>query len=435
MSVKSSTLTCSPEVVTKRSKSSKKDIDLEAKIKMLECEDNIYIKGQGGVGKTYLINKYVERYSMRYSIAKTAPTGVAALNIGGSTLHSFFGIGLGKGDPQKILNKVRTRTDARDRIRNTDILIIDEISMVGADFLQLLDYVSKGIRRSEKPFGGMRLIVSGDFLQLSPINDDYAFNSSVWLDCNFKVIKMTTPYRFDDVSYWEMLNRIRVGAPTESDIADLYEKVQDYKRYVKGEMGEIKPTIIHSHRKDVDDINTENLDKLESTSRTYKAIDSMTMGVLDTDIYDEVLKNVAPKELTLKVGAQVMLTKNLALEIGLCNGSRGVVKKLNEDTVKVLFKNGVNLDIPVYPAEVEISGSKVTRSQIPLILAYALTIHKIQGATVDFCVMNLGSSIFCPGQAYVALSRVRNWDSLLLTSFLPTSIKADPTAIKFDESL
>lgn len=394
----------------------------------MDSKRNVFLCGPGGTGKTYDINEYVK--TAEGIIGKTAYTGVAALNIGGSTLHSWFGVGLAHGDPLRILNKVYKRKDVVEKIKATQVLIIDEISMVGKNFFELLSYIAQNIRHSKQPFGGMRLIVSGDFLQLPPIDDEWVFKSDVWTACRFKVVRYEKFYRFTDQSYADMLTRIRVGMPTEDDIETLKNKIKDYKHYLDVmEDNPIKPTIIFSYRKDVEEINNRNLQKLTTKEVVYKAVDSKA------HTFDDVLEHTAPKELRLKVGAQVMLTKNLSLEEGLCNGSRGVVVSTARDTVEVLFKNGMRLHLEAFVSDCEINGVKVSRSQIPLILAYALTIHKVQGSTIDFCVINLGPSIFCDGQAYVALSRVRSWDSLLLTSFIPESIKCNGEALEFLNSL
>lgn len=398
-------------------------------VKSLKGSRNIFIHGPGGCGKTFLINEYIKNTTR--IVGKTAFTGVAALNIGGSTLHSFFGVGLAKGTREKILVKVMKRKDVKLKICNTEILIIDEISMVGKNFFELLDYIAQNVRNCNKPFGGIKIIASGDFLQLPPIDDEFVFNSEVWKSCNFKIIKMEKFYRFTDQSYIEMLSRARVGQCTNKDHDDLKQKVKDYHLFLKNVQNEkIKPTIIFSHRKDVDEINSRNLEKLDSKPVTYTCNDSHV-----SPLYEEVLQHVAPKSIVLKEGAQVMLTKNLDLEMGLCNGSRGVVLETNPESVLVLFKNGIQMEIVYYPSETEINNKKVVRSHIPLILAYALTIHKVQGATIDFCVINLGPTIFADGQAYVALSRVRSWDSLLLTCFSPESFKTSKEALTFIESL
>lgn len=406
---------------------------------ILETDENILLIGPGGSGKSYLIKEMTRVYRDRGRIIETtAATGIAAININGTTLHRFFGIGLGQGTPEQLIGSIRKNKPALKRIKTTQILVIDEISMVGAVLFNKLNSIAKFVRKNDKPFGGMRLILAGDFLQLCPVKDEWIFTSSEWDGLNLKVLFMNEPKRFNDIEFYNTLMRIRKGQPSLSDIVKLKDRVKAYNDYLtSSDSVSVKPTILYSLKCDVDTINRSEMDKLSEKSFQYEAVDTFTpleKGVT-IDYYKAILDDLSPKTLTLKVGAQVMITRNLDVDSQICNGTRAVIAELYPDSISVKLRDGQDIILDRCQFTFEDNRGSVSRSQFPLILAYAITIHKSQGSTLDFCVVDLGPDIFSPGQAYVALSRVRNWNSLLLCAFHRKSIKADPQALKYIGSL
>lgn len=391
---------------------------------------NLFLTGQAGTGKTYLIKEMEKEWiknGSKYAIL--CPTGVAAVSIGGNTLHRWFGIGLGRGSGDDLLKACRKKVGITKKIREVDIIVIDEISMVSADLLEKLNYICQQVRRSVLIFGGIRMVISGDFLQLPPIDGEFAFKSPIWQDFDFEVKMLTEPKRFNDPSYWKMLMRARSGFLKRKDVARLNERVQAFKN---GEhlASPIKPTMLYSYRADVDAINKSELDKIKEKEWWYYAVDDA-----EGEKSKSLLDATAPAAICLKKGAQVMCTSNLDLEAGICNGSRGIVVECSTDNVRVLFKNGQEYDITVVEWEVEDFNTKIRRSQIPLSLAWALTVHKSQSLTIDCVLLSLDHTIFSPGQCYVALSRTRSYSSLYLQAFTEKAIFCSPEAKKFYEEL
>lgn len=414
---------------------------------------NILIHGPGGCGKSYIIKDIVSKITR--NVAITAATGVAAINIGGTTLHRFFGVGLCKGTVDEICGRVHKNYQARKRIKQVDLLVIDEISMIGASFFDTLNCVAQHVRKSTLPFGGIRLVVSGDFLQLAPIGDQWIFTSETWKKCNFRVCHVTEPKRFTDVTFYNMLMRARTGNLTQTDIKSLVKCVERYNEYIKQNAAStaastatgaatplitVKPTILYSLKKEVNQINTQEMAKIKHPERTYRSVDSIVpliqkhgsaAATATLDYYKPLLDDMAPEHLILKVGCQVMLTWNLDIANNLCNGTRGVVEELLDQTVFIRTLSGQHIAIERMSFTIDDKQASVTRNQFPLIVAFAMTIHRAQGSTLDFCIVDIGPDVFATGQAYVGLSRARNWEALLLSSFSSKSVKADKDALAY----
>ena len=408
---------------------------------------NVLIIGPGGTGKSYIIkNLLLKAKDKNIKIEATASTGVAAVNINGTTLHRFFGVGLCQGHIDNIIRKVMKNYDATQRITNTKILFIDEISMIGAELFDKLDQVAKYIRKNNEPFGGIKLILSGDFLQLPPVKDKWIFLSNIWEKLQFKLFFLKEPKRYNDLEFYDMLMRAREGVLTQNDIGKIIERTKAYDIYINNnnnddvEKNIVKPTILYSQRIDVDFINKNEINKLSSDIHLYNAHDFVLPNDekcdqifldISTEKYKQELDYLAPVILELKIGTQVMITRNLNVEEGICNGTRAVVTELNTETITVKTCSGIELLISPVIFSFEDKDIKICRKQLPIIVAFALTIHKSQGSTIDFCIIDLGPTIFSPGQGYVALSRVRDWNSLLINGFLRKSIKADKKAIEY----
>jgi ATP-dependent DNA helicase PIF1 len=403
--------------------------------------DNIYISGRAGSGKSVILkeiyNKCKETLS-KDSFYITSTTGISAYNIGGRTIHSWAGVILPSyvKNPHQLLKSCVKRIlldfQKKKRWKSTKVLLIDEISMLGASYLELLNAIAKEVRHNNLPFGGIRIVASGDFLQLPPVNDAFCFESDVWSDLKLKNFKLQTEWRFDDSIYANLLKRARVGELSKVD-SDLLKS-----RLVKNfKMDEIFPTILYPRNEDVEKINKDKLDSIPIDAVIYrsldKVIDKETGAEVSTRIPDEISNEfICETMVKLKVNAQVMLIANLDVTNGLTNGSRGVVKEIKGEGVVVKFINGVEVTISSYTFEIDDDDYKYTRTVIPLKLAYAISIHKSQSLTVDCILVDVGYKIFCPGQAYVALSRCRNLKSLYISSFLQNKIYPDETALEYE---
>jgi ATP-dependent DNA helicase PIF1 len=425
------------------------DKTLEKLYLAIENGQSVILHSAGGCGKSHILRALATHFAnLGKKVCCTATTGIAAINlsvpgvgIAGSTLHSWAGVGLADAPPQKLAARVRHDERARKRWKDTDILIIDEISMAGGEFLDKIDFVGRDIRREKsKPFGGLQIVFSGDFLQLPPVKDKFAFESFAWKEMDISPFILEEPKRYEDINWFQMLLRFRKAEHTSDDIKFLRTRVAAYQDYLKNidtSLKVVKPTVLYSKKIDVEYQNNQELEKLPGAYKEFPSIDTFQGFNLHAkyDHYMKPLEDVIPKLIYLKVGAQVMLKANLDIEGGLANGSRGVVVELLSDSVKVKWINGLITIVSLHVWMQEDKDGKASRTQIPLILAWALTIHKVQGSTLDYAICDVGPSIFCPGQAYVALSRVRSSDGLLLSDFYPASIKADLTALEYVKSL
>jgi ATP-dependent DNA helicase PIF1 len=413
---------------------------------------NIFLTGPGGTGKTYVIHTIQSELEARgKKVAITALTGCAALLLGhhAKTIHSWAGIGLGKDDALKLVAGIRKYGyKAVRRWLTTHVLIIDEISMMTADIFEKLNFVGQSIRKNTKPFGGIQVILVGDFFQLPPVNKDstpqkFVFESSTWKDVIHKVIALTKIQRQSDPVFHEILAEAREGKLGKKSM-EILMKRQGLEWHTQ----KIKPTLLFSRRAEVDMINDQNLRALKGPERVFEAktvFDATAMKGLSADSPD-VVKAVAKLDrdapykqtLSLRVGAQVMLVYNLDQEVGLVNGSRGVVEGFTDTlpSLPLVLFQGHAAPIPVgeqtWESE-EIEGVK--RAQIPLMIAYAITIHKAQGSTLNCALIDIGPRTFEVGQAYVALSRVKSLDSLYVHELDPLACKAHPKVVEFYKGL
>jgi len=421
---------------------------------------NVFLTGPGGTGKTFAINKLIEECTARGIVfAATATTAAAALNFpGGRTLHSFSGIKLGR-EPKEVLAK-NVLPPTRKKIKETTVLIIDEISMLGKGTIEKIDYVLKMVRKDhDYAFGGITVIASGDFLQLPPVEDEYAFASPVWEEFNFKTIVFNKPHRFVDQNYFKMLQRIRYGIPSKNDILRLsYRNYREYDILPTDSL--IKPTKLYSRTTDVMNENMRELEKIQFPKKTYIAEDSIIYRKNNIDLeinklsgeelgefvenkvsmkvsdYAAILDDMVDRSVHLKDTAQSMLIYNLNPELGYVNGSRCVIKTMTNTGVYATFIDGNTIHVGYNVWERRIKGNIwIQRKQIPFILGYALTIHKCQGATLDCAEIDLGPSVFANSQAYVAISRVRTLEGLYLSNFIKQSIKSDPKAVEFTRKI
>lgn len=400
---------------------------------------NVLITGPAGVGKSFVLSKICEAFTAKgRTYAITASTGASAVLIEGMTLHRWAGIGLGTKTAQQLAKDIINSSypQARDHWKSTDCLIIDEVSMIDADLFEKLEMIGRLVRKNNAPFGGLQVILCGDFAQLPPVKSigGFCFQSKIWPtvippDAH---VSLTKIIRQTDADFKAALMEIRVG------LINL-----PAQRLLRGRVGAtvgtdlIRPTVLLSNRAEVDSQNQDKLDQLPGSHEEYRAIDKFEPYYIGSDIPDIIERMnrdmQARETLELKVGAQVMLIYNHSNE--LVNGSRGVITGFQLGMPRVLFLDGSELIVKRHPWKVKISDSQYfIRLQIPLILAWVSTIHKCQGATLD-CVEVDISKCFEYGQAYVALSRVRNLKGMSLRSGDLSRITASPVVRKFYSSI
>ncbi|KAH8412320.1 hypothetical protein KR009_001244 [Drosophila setifemur] len=393
---------------------------------------NVFFTGSAGTGKSFLLRRIISALPPDGTIA-TASTGVAACLIGGTTLHAFAGIGGGDATMQRCL-ELASRPVSAQTWRKCKRLIIDEISMVDGQFFEKIEAVARHIRRNERPFGGIQLILCGDFLQLPPVikvefgaaqnaapQQRFCFQSSAWESCIQCVYELKQVHRQSDPEFVKILNHLRIGHVNETITTRL---AATSKQRIEG--NGILATQLCSHTNDANSINESKLENLTGDKVLFRADDS-DAGM--TKQLDQQIQ--APSQLFLKVNAQVMLLKNVNISNGLVNGARGVVVRMDKDLPVVRFKNNQE-----YVCKHEkwiiktATGGIVTRRQVPLKLAWAFSIHKSQGLTLDCVEMSL-SKVFEAGQAYVALSRAKSLQSIRILDFDAKQVWANPQVLQF----
>ncbi|KAJ8406372.1 hypothetical protein AAFF_G00306030 [Aldrovandia affinis] len=392
---------------------------------------NVFFTGSAGTGKSFLLKRIVGSLPPKSTFA-TASTGVAACHIGGTTLHSFAGIGSGSAPLEQCL-ELAQRPGVLQHWTSCRHLIIDEISMVEAQFFDKLETIARSVRRSTEPFGGIQLIVCGDFLQLPPVTKgkdrpNFCFQAKSWRKCIHMNLELMDVHRQTDQAFISLLQAVRVGRATEEVTAKLLKSA-----YHSIERDGILATRLCTHKDDVELTNENKLELLPGTARVFEAVDSDPQLVSTIDAQSPV-----GRVLQLKVGAQVMLTKNLNVEKGLVNGARGVVVAFqpgNKGLPHVRFLCGVTEVMkPERWMFKSGGGLYLSRLQLPLKLAWAISIHKSQGMTLD-CVEISLARVFESGQAYVALSRARSLEGLRVLDFDPHVVRADPDVLLFYKRL
>ena len=405
-------------------------------IEAVDAGKNILVTGGAGTGKSYLL-QYLKRYYVNKGLAITASTGIAAVNIGGATIHSWAGIGLANMPTDQIVRNLfgAKFSKVRRKIKLTKILAIDEISMISAELLEILDQVFQAIRENKEPMGGMQMLFFGDFLQLPPISNQYqqanfCFKSEVWKNLNLKTFNLQEIFRQNDDKFVKILNNMRFGIIEEDDVKHLESRLE-----AKDNNKAIKPTILTTHNHKAEQINETELKKIAREEKIFQA------NYFGDDRKIEFLQKncIASGVLKLKVGAQVMMIKNTYQKEGIINGSLGIVKDFSgkKSYPIVEFNNGATITISPeewlierFDEEKRTIVTEAGLNQIPLILSWAITIHKSQGLTLDKISCDL-SDIFSPGQAYVALSRARSLDGVFIKSINFGKIVANQEAAEF----
>jgi ATP-dependent DNA helicase PIF1 len=394
---------------------------------------SVFLTGPGGVGKTALIKYFWQQCHLDKNIAITSTTGTSALLIQGTTIHSYLGIGTGTGTIESIVMKINKTRWLRDRWIALKCLVIDEISMLDPDIWDKLENIARIIRHSIRPWGGIQLVISGDFLQLPCVGTDkFCFQAKSWDQSLPYTIYLTEIIRQKDQLFQRCLNSIRLGDITQEVSDTLLARVGApiVNKY------NIIPTKLYSTNNEVDYINNIELDKLATEGRQFYEYTMEFTTDIKYIFIEKFKKNCNAQEIVqLCLGAQVILLKNLDIESGLVNGSRGVITKFHDDTPIVTFLNGIVREIEIATWDVmENEKCILSMTQIPLKAAYAISIHKSQGCTLDCVEIDL-ANIFEYGQSYVALSRAKSLEGLSLTRVSLEKIMAHPLAVEYYSKL
>lgn len=437
----------------------------ENALQLFEKGNNIFLTGPGGSGKTELIKRIVDIANKQNKrIQVCALTGCAAVLLGcpgSKTIHSWAGIGIASGPFGKVVDRVIKNAYKSKIWKSVDVLVIDEVSMMSKKIFEVLDTIGRRARHDEKtPFGGIQIVLSGDFYQLPPVGDRddedtsaFCFESDRWNEIFTKenVIQLKTIFRQTDTNYTKVLNQIRVGKLYKSS----YELIMKRVGLTYPE-NSIKPTILRPRRRDVELINSNELEKLQGDVFTYnlsveKKKASASASASANNIFKKDLKNeedrdvkadieisqlrssiIADDKLVLKVGTQVMCIANIDVDgaLPIVNGSQGIVTEIVNGFPKVKFLNGL-VKVFGYHSWTTENMEGISIKQIPLIHSWAITIHKAQGVTLELAEIDAGSNIFECGQTYVALSRVKSLDGLYLSAFNPQKIKVNEKVQKF----
>ena len=401
----------------------------ETALKLLKAGENVFLTGSAGAGKTYTLNQYINYLKARkVPVAITASTGIAATHMNGMTIHTWAGIGIKDAD----LKNMKERKYLKEHLENAQVLIIDEISMLHAKQLNLVNQVLKYFKESDEAFGGIQVIVAGDFFQLPPVGkndernrDKFCFMSDAWVEAKFRVCYLTEQHRQGNDYLNDILNAIRSQSITDEHLQALEQTNQQ-------NIGETF-TRLYTHNMDVDAINFKHLNAIESDGRQFDAVCDGNDKLIET------LKSSvrAPENLTLKKNAKVMFVKN-NFDMGYINGSLGEVVGFGEDDdhgilPKVKLTDGTVLVVEPETWSVDNDAGKTIASfqQIPLRLAWAITIHKSQGMTLEAAEINL-SHTFEKGQGYVAISRLKALNGLKLLGINQQALELDSLAIKAD---
>ena len=438
---------------------------------IFNARENVFLTGPGGVGKSHLIRCMVESArNQARNVAVCAMTGCASVQLkcGATTLHSWSGIRLAKDENWQIVQSVVKNKRSATNWKTVDVLIVDEVSMMSRKIFELIEEIARTLRIRSRPFGGLQVVFCGDFFQLPPVGNEadptsvqMCMESPQWLKVfpYSQCIELDQLYRQTDPQFVDILSEVRVGTLSEESVSILRKHVN--RAVNLEETNNVVPTKLFPIKQKVEYVNKTMFGQITSTvysvkfsvatkCATYiesgKPIDPVCLKTCLSLTPDEIerevkflVANIPPEEdVQFKVGAVVMCLVNLAVENGICNGSTGIVVDVYmKDGISlpvVKFANGVRLAIEKYAWQSEQYPSIVVR-QLPITLAWAMTIHKSQGSTIEMAEMDIGRSVFAYGQAYVALSRVKSLHGLYLTDFNPAAIRADPKVVEFYEKI
>ena len=404
----------------------------EQALRIMKTGVNVYLTGSAGSGKTYLLNKYIKYLeSHGVPVAVTASTGIAATHMNGMTIHSWSGLGIKDHLDERELEKLEERKYLWKRFDKARVLIIDEISMLEGKQLEMVERICRRFKRNDKPFGGLQVILSGDFFQLPPVrkgedkDGEIIPKSKVWQILNPAVCYLEEQFRQKDDILTGILNKIRSNQIEEGDY-------QILEKRIGVNISAFKPTKLYTHNADVDLINEKELAEINEQEITFVMTGDGPLNLV------EILKksSIATEVLKMKKGAEIMCIKN-NFEMGYVNGSRGKIVDFELDTryPVVELYSGQRVTLKPESWSIEEEGRiKASIKQIPLRLAWAITIHKSQGMSLDNAEIDLGKT-FTYGMGYVALSRVRTLEGIILKSLDKKALLVDPRVLEVDREL
>ena len=394
-------------------------------LEILKMGHNVFITGAAGSGKTHLLNEYI-RYLRDHgaSIGITASTGIAATHMGGQTIHAWSGLGIRDVLTPYDLEAMEEKSYLWKRFEEARVLIIDEVSMLHHFRLDLVEEIARFFKRNNKPFGGMQVILCGDFFQLPPVSRSgeekarFAYHSDAWTNLDLKICYLEEQHRQNDEAYLEVLNAIRDNAVSPALIDRLNTRRKEQPN---------EHTKLYTHNADVDTENMRELEKLSGEMFEYQ----MTSKGKDNIVATIKKGCLAPENLFLKNGARVMMVKN-NFEDKYANGTLGTVLECDEYGITVETLNGRTIVIKPATWKIEEDGkTKAEITQYPLRLAWAITVHKSQGMSLDSAEVDL-TQAFEKGMGYVALSRVRTLEGLSLKGLNATALAVDPEVLELD---
>jgi ATP-dependent DNA helicase PIF1 len=399
----------------------------EQALNILKTGANVFLTGEPGAGKTYVINQYIAWLEAAgLKVAVTASTGIAATHIGGMTIHSWSGLGIRDQLNSYDLDQIGSNEKVVKRAKAAHVLIIDEISMLDGKVLDMVDQILRTVRQTGEAFGGLQIVAVGDFFQLPPVtrNGDvmrYAFESRAWENARPLICYITEQYRQEDELLLGLLGSIRRNEIEEDHYTLLQEQTDISYEH-------LEPTRLYTHNADVDSVNNAKLAELPSPSRVFKM-----SGTGRKPLVEGLIKNcLSPQQLVLKENAMVMCTKN-NFETGYVNGTLGRVVRFEEGYPVIETTDGESITIKPTTWEI-VEDKKVLASieQLPLRLAWAITIHKSQGMSLDAAEIDL-SKAFVYGQGYVALSRVRSLAGMKILGMHANALQVDPKIVMQDK--
>ena len=401
-------------------------------LNILQSGHNVFITGSAGTGKTHLLRQYIQ-YLHERKVYPTivAPTGIAASHLKGQTIHSFFALGIrdgvvDNGFVEGLLEKRYLKT----RFSKLKILVIDEISMVSPELFASMDKILRAFKNSPDPFGGVQVVISGDFFQLPPVSREpkakrFAWQAEVWKVLELKSCYLQEKFRQDDMRLITLLDEIRSATVSQES-----QMLLQSRMHMSLDI-EFSPTKLYTHNVDVDRINQNELDTLPSKPQLY-----VYSSKGSTKNIEKIFKtSLVLEELTLKKDAIVLFIKNNP-EKGYVNGTTGIVVDFEHGIPIVRTTEGSTIRVVAedWSIENDKGESIATISQIPLRLAWAMTIHKSQGMTLDAAEIDL-SKTFEVGQGYVALSRIKSIDGLRLMGINDMALSIEPLSLRIDNPI
>ena len=402
-------------------------------LNILKTGQNVFLTGSAGTGKTYILNEYI-LYLKSRKIFPTivAPTGIAASHLNGQTIHSYFSLGIRNEIDEVFIQNLLEKKYLQIRFSKLSVLIIDETSMVSPFIFSAMDTILKAFKKNNKPFGGIQVILSGDFFQLPPISKSkdgkrFAWQSPAWKELDLQTCYLEKKFRQNDDVLISILDEIRSGNISQNTYDALNLRINTKLDIT------FKPTKLYTHNLDVDKINNEELEKLSSLSHDFTYSSEGAKSNIEKIFKSSMVQEI----MTLKKDAVVMFIKNNP-EKGYINGTTGIVTDFSKDENLPIVKlsNGYTVKVALEDWSIENDKGVVTAkvSQLPLKLAWAITIHKSQGMTLDSAQIDL-SKTFEVGQGYVALSRIKNIEGLQLLGFNETALMVDPLILSIDDRI